>query len=100
MMGKLLNLLVGEGVKGDRAKTFYIGQQGLLQIRAFVTTHRSRIGKVLGPLPFTPSPSLYINDLDDVLPFTTPSPALHLGNDGSQLMTGIIAGGYSTSART
>jgi hypothetical protein len=56
MMGKPLNLLIGEGVKGDRAKTFYIGQQRLLHMRPFVTSFVSRIGKVLGAFalhPFT-----------------------------------------------
>jgi hypothetical protein len=30
--------------------------------------------KMLGPLPFTPSPAFYINYLDDIRAFTTPSP--------------------------
>ena len=57
-------------------------------MRPFVTSFVSRIGKVLGPLPFTPSPSLYINVLDDGYPSPPPSPPLHLDDDGSQLMTG------------
>jgi hypothetical protein len=70
MTGKRLNLLPSEGVKGDRAKTFYIGaQRDLLPMRDSAFPYMKR----LGLSPFTPSPAPYINDFDDIRAI----PALH-----------------------